>query len=99
SQWLARQPAYVELRFVPAASPLAVSLFPGLAPQSTTGDLAVVADDGGVYRGANAWIMCLWALREHRALAYTFSAPALAGGARRFVAWVSEHRGWLGSVS
>jgi hypothetical protein len=39
-------------------------------------EITVVGDGGQVYRGAAAWIVCLWALREHRRLAHRLSTPA-----------------------
>jgi predicted DCC family thiol-disulfide oxidoreductase YuxK len=95
--WLARQPSYLPLNFIAAGSEQARRLYPQLDPQSTLRDVTVVTDTGAVYRGANAWVMCLWALRDHRALAYTLSTPTMAPRARRFVAWISLHRSWLGS--
>ncbi|MEU4009686.1 DUF393 domain-containing protein [Streptomyces pseudogriseolus] len=82
--WLAKRPQLVPLRFVPAGSPAARQLFPGLDHGSTLSEITVVGDGGQVYRGAAAWIVTLWALRDHRRLAHRLSTPAgmpLAKGA------------------
>jgi len=97
TDWLKQQPTYLPLYFVPAGSAEARHRFPQLDPRTTLKDVTVVADNGGVYRGSNAWIMCLWALRDHRALAYTLSTPGNAPKARKFVAFLSRHRSLLGS--
>jgi predicted DCC family thiol-disulfide oxidoreductase YuxK len=97
--WLSRQSVYVQLRFIPAGSTWARRLYPELDAAQTLRDITVVGDNGAVYRGSNAWVMCLWALREHRLLAYRLSTPSMAPRARRFIAWFSEHRSWLGSVA
>jgi predicted DCC family thiol-disulfide oxidoreductase YuxK len=90
--WLERQPAYVELEFVPAGSPEVRQRWPQLDPAETLKELTVVADTGEVYVDDAAWLMCLWALRGHRAQADWLATPALRPLARRFVHWVSDNR-------
>jgi len=87
--WLARQPAYVELDFLPGASPLAGRRFP-MVPGPR---LTVVADDGAVYRGDDAYVMCLWALVEHRETALHLSAPARRRFARQVVESLAAAKG------
>ncbi|MFJ4472210.1 thiol-disulfide oxidoreductase DCC family protein [Streptomyces sp. NPDC089424] len=82
--WLARQRQLVPLDLVPAGSAEARRRLPGLDHGTTLDDITVVGDGGQVYRGAAAWIVTLWALREHRPLAHRLSTPAgmrLARGA------------------
>ena len=86
------------LRFIPAASGAARRRFPLLDPAETLRDITVVDDAGRVYRGPKAWVMCLWATREHRARALSLAQPTLWPLAKRFVAWVSTHREALGGV-
>jgi predicted DCC family thiol-disulfide oxidoreductase YuxK len=90
--WLAAQPQYVRLEFIPAGSELARSRFPDLDPASTLRELTVIGDGGEVYRGAKAWLMTLWALREHRETALRWSTPERMPYARRLVASVSRYR-------
>ena len=52
----------------------------------------MISDEGGVYRGADAWIMCLYALVEYREWALRLSAPALKPFARGAFALVSASR-------
>ncbi|NIL49463.1 DUF393 domain-containing protein [Streptomyces sp. 2BBP-J2] len=73
--WLVKRPQLVPLDFVPAGSPAARGRFPGLDPGSTLSEITVVGDGGQVYRGAAAWIVTLWALRDHRRLAHRLSTP------------------------
>ncbi|MFD7435034.1 thiol-disulfide oxidoreductase DCC family protein [Streptomyces sp. NPDC059861] len=82
--WLARQRQLVPLDLVPAGSAEARRRFPGLDHRTTLDDITVIGDGGQVYQGAAAWIVTLWALREHRPLAHRLSTPAgtrLAKGA------------------
>jgi predicted DCC family thiol-disulfide oxidoreductase YuxK len=86
--WLARQPAYVALRLLAAGSIEALAQFPTIP----AGELAVVSDSGQVWRGDNAWIICLWALCEYRQWATRLASPMLRPLARQAFAAVSQHR-------
>ncbi|MGW6904543.1 thiol-disulfide oxidoreductase DCC family protein [Streptomyces sp. NPDC054940] len=82
--WLAKQPQLVPLELVPAGSEEARRRHPDLDHAATLDDITVVGDAGQVYRGSTAWIVTLWALREHRPLAHRLSTPSgarLAKGA------------------
>jgi predicted DCC family thiol-disulfide oxidoreductase YuxK len=96
--WLERERLYVPLRFVAAGSGEAKRRFPGLDPADTLRDIAVVDDAGNVYRGAKAWVMCLWATRRYRGWAGTLTGPELWPLAKRLVGWMSRHRRRLGPV-
>lgn len=91
--WLATQPQYVTLDFVPAGSPEAARRFPALRDAGE--ELTVVDDEGGVYRAADAFIMCLWALVEYRELADELSSVLLKPFARATFALVSGSRRWI----
>lgn len=94
--WLEGRAAYVPLRFVAAGSERARALFPALDHAASLGEITVVRPDGGVYRGERAYLMVLWALREHRELALRLAAPGLRPHARRALAWLTKHRSRLG---
>lgn len=91
-EWLAAQPQSVPLSFVPAASPQARTLFPGLDPAATLRDLTVVAADGRVWHAESAWVVALWCLTEHRALAERLAQPALLPTVRTAVAAIGAGR-------
>ncbi|MFV0134063.1 thiol-disulfide oxidoreductase DCC family protein [Streptomyces sp. HMX87] len=91
--WLRRQPQLVPLEPVPAGSEEARRRFPGLDHAATLDEITVVGDAGQVYRGAAAWIVTLWALREHRPLAHRLSTPAGARLARGAVLAAARWRG------
>jgi len=95
--WLVEQPKYVEMEFLPAAMAEAVRRFPELAAPGEEEELIVVSDEGGVYRGTAAWIMCLWALVEYREWSLRLSNPALMPLARGAFALVSASRKKLSS--
>ncbi|MGW7681173.1 thiol-disulfide oxidoreductase DCC family protein [Kribbella sp. NPDC054772] len=90
--WLAAQrPApdgrggVVRLRFVAAGSADARALYPSLDHAATLREVTVVADDGSVYVGDRAWIVCLWATGEHRHTAVRLASPAMRPVARAVV--------------
>jgi predicted DCC family thiol-disulfide oxidoreductase YuxK len=91
-RWLARQPAYLELTFVPAGSERALRLFPGLTHGDHVEELVVISDDGAVYRDSRAWIMSLYALEEYREWAARLAHPLLAPLAREAFALISRQR-------
>ncbi|GAB2637665.1 thiol-disulfide oxidoreductase DCC family protein [Kribbella swartbergensis] len=90
--WLAAQrPApngqggVVRLRFVAAGSADARALYPELDHAATLREVTVVADDGSVYVGDRAWIVCLWTTWEHRRTAVRLASPAMRPVARAMV--------------
>jgi predicted DCC family thiol-disulfide oxidoreductase YuxK len=91
--WLAMQPAYITLEFLAAGSPEAARRFPSLA--GAREDLTVIDEDGGVYRGPDAFIMCLYALVDYRELSEELAAPMLRPFAKAAFRLVSASRGWL----
>ncbi|QBJ94222.1 DUF393 domain-containing protein [Streptomyces seoulensis] len=91
--WLVRQSQLVPLELVPAGSDEALARFPGVDPAKTLEEVTVIGDSGQVYRGAAAWVVVLWALREHRPLAHRLSTPAGALLARGAVLAAAKYRG------
>ena len=80
---------------MPAGGRLAGTRFPELVRQ--TGELIVISDLGGVYRDADAWLMCLYALVEYREWSSRLAAPALRPFARVMFETLSASRHWLSS--
>src|SRR5579864_6210842 len=78
--WLAAQPKRIPLRVVPSSS--LAKLYPALAARRLQEELTVVSDEGAVYLGDNAWLMCLYALTRYRRMALRLSRPALRPFAR-----------------
>ncbi|MEX0173226.1 thiol-disulfide oxidoreductase DCC family protein [Streptomyces sp. LMG1-1-1.1] len=74
--WLLRQRRLVPLDLVPAGSQEAMRRFPDLDHAATLREITVVGDRGQVYRETAAWIVCLWALADHRPTAHWLATPA-----------------------
>jgi predicted DCC family thiol-disulfide oxidoreductase YuxK len=90
--WLMSKPKYLELVFVPASSDEARSRYPQLDHSLTLTDLTVISDQGAVYSGPKAWLMCLWALREYREWSLRLSSPELLPTAKRVISMISQNR-------
>lgn len=91
-EWLERQPAFLEVECLWSRAHETASRFPGLVGPGPA-DLIVVDDEGGVYRGATAWIMCLYALRDYREWSFRLASPALLPFARKAFEGLSASRG------
>ncbi|MFD3550243.1 thiol-disulfide oxidoreductase DCC family protein [Streptomyces sp. NPDC058655] len=90
--WLLAQHSLVPIALVPAASYEAQRRFPHLDHASTLKEITVVGDAGQVWRGTDAFIVCLWALTDHRARAYWLATPAGRPFARAFMYSASKWR-------
>nr|WP_028797868.1 DCC1-like thiol-disulfide oxidoreductase family protein [Streptomyces purpureus] len=90
--WLLRQHQLVPIELVPAGSQEARRRFPGLDHDATLAEITVVGDAGQIYRGTSAWIVCLWALAEHRPRAHWLATPAGAPFARACVLAAAKWR-------
>ena len=94
-KWLVAQPAFVELFFIPLQSAEITDHFPGLKEWDQldlSEKLVVVSDEGAVYQGQHAWIMCLYALRDYRAWSQRLAHPTLFPFARHVCELVSRNR-------
>lgn len=99
-EWLEKQPAYLDLEFLPTQSQAVILRFPLLEHDKDCDELVVISDEGGVYRGDRAWIMCLYALKEYREWALRLTGHRLRPLARRVFRMISSNRRgisrWMG---
>tara|TARA_R110002126_G_scaffold65642_1_gene167390 strand:- start:866 stop:1354 length:489 start_codon:yes stop_codon:yes gene_type:complete len=95
-RWLERQDLYVPLEFVPCSTPRAEFRFPTLDHDLSAKDVTVVSPDGEIWRGAEAWIVCLWATHRWRGLSAEMSHPGQMHRARGFFEMVGRHRDRIG---
>jgi predicted DCC family thiol-disulfide oxidoreductase YuxK len=93
--WLMKQPAFVPLSFIALQSNEAQLRFPGIDALKPNEQLLVISNDGSVYRGAHAWIMCLWALQNYREHAQRMAHPILLPFARIVCELLSRNRFFL----
>lgn len=88
--WLEKQPSYVELELIAKDSFEVARRFPGL--QCPDDELVVIDDHGGVYRGPDAFIICLYATEAYRPWALRLGSDALKPLARLAFELVSGNR-------
>ena len=72
-KWLDKQPKFVQVRCVPAQTADLHGC--PIDKKVLLERITVTASDGAVYRGTNAWITVLWALRNYRRWALRFARP------------------------
>ncbi len=80
--WLAAQPTVCPLEFVPFQALELMARFAGIDDFQRRGPLLVVSDEGGVYAGPSAFVICLHALEDYQDWAFRLSAPMLLPLAR-----------------
>jgi len=88
--WLLDEPTYFPLELVPAGSLEAEVRWPHLDPFETLAELTAVDDEGGVYRGEDAYLLVLYALVDYRAWALS-----LARGERRLLRRLVQVLEWV----
>src|SRR5438034_5948873 len=93
--WLMKQAAFVPLVFIALQSDEARQRFPEIEKLRPNEQLLVISDDGSVYRGANAWIMCLWVLENYREHAQRLAHPVLLPLAKLVCELLSRNRFFL----
>lgn len=91
-EWMADQPVFVRLIFHPFQSAEAQRICPWLPQLQPDQQLIVMSDEGGIYVGEKAWLICLYALRHYRGWSEKLAAPALRPLARRICLLVSHNR-------
>ena len=92
ASWLQRQQTLVPVQLVAAQSARVAGCPIGL--ESLLARLTVTASDGAVYRGTNAWIVVLWALRDYRALSLRFAMPRWRPWAERLFGAITGIASW-----
>lgn len=96
--WLMQQRAFVPLVFIAFQSGEAQRRFLGIDALKPEEQLLLISDEGAVYRGANAWIMCLWALENYRQHAQRLAHPALLPLAKLVCELLSRNRFFLSNA-
>jgi hypothetical protein len=90
-----KQRAFVPLVFIGFQSDEAQRRFPAMDALKPDEQLLAISDDGDVYRGAHAWIMCLWALEKYREYAQRLAHPGMLPLAKAVCESLSRNRLFL----
>lgn len=91
-QWLQEQPAFLDLAFTPLQAIDLEERFPSISRFNPRRQLLVISNEGGVYAGPAAWIMCLYALEDYRELSLRLANPRLMPYAKRICELISNNR-------
>ncbi|MCR9248177.1 MAG: DUF393 domain-containing protein [bacterium] len=87
ADWLRDRPRYVPIHLVAAQRAAATGCPFDL--QSLLAQVTVVASDGAVYRGTNAWLVVLWGLRDYRGWSLRLAADNRRKWAERLFAVIT----------
>ncbi len=91
-QWLMAQEKYFPVEFMAYQSCRAREACPQLMELNPDKEIVVMADNGQIYQGGSAWIMCLYALRRYRELSFKLAHPMLLPLAKKMCHVVSNNR-------
>ena len=92
AEWLHGQPRAFPVEFVAYQSPRAAERFPGLAALDPARVMVVRTREGGIHRGAEAWVWCLYSSAAHQDLAKRLAGPCLLPVAERVCRLLAANR-------
>jgi len=76
-EWINRQKRAFEVRFIPYQADEAEERFPGIGRLDPAREMIVRICTGKIYRGAEAWVWCLYSCAHYRKTARRLASPAL----------------------
>ena len=97
-EWIYRQERAFEIQFTPYQAAEAERLFPGLATLDPAREMVVRTDEGTIYRGAKAWVWCLYSCVNYRKTARRLSGPKLLPIAIRACQLLAANRHGLSKI-
>ena len=92
AMWLAAQIKYVPIVLISAQQAIKLPQYAHIDMSDPPEDLIVVTDDHRVYRNDEAFLLCLYMLRNYRHWAKILSAPNLRPLARKAYFYLSRNR-------
>jgi len=97
-EWIHRQRRAFEIRFLPYQASEAELCFPGLHQLDPAREMVVRTSDGGVYRGAEAWVWCLYSCANYRNVARKLASPRVLPLAIRACRLLAANRHGLSKI-
>ena len=83
---------------MPYQAERAEEVFPGIHTLDPAREMIVRTETGEIYRGAEAWVMCLYSCANHRDLAKRLARPAMLAVAIRVCHLLAANRHGLSKV-
>ena len=97
-EWINRQPRAFEVKFVPYQAARAEEIFPGVAALDPAREMIVRTSEGEIFRGAQAWVWCLFSCGNYRKLARRLAKPTMLGVATQVCRLLAANRHGLSKV-
>ena len=76
-EWIARQPRAFRIGFIPYQAPDAERVFPGIGALDPAREMVVRTTGNEIFRGAEAWVWCLYSCANHQEAARRLAGPRL----------------------
>lgn len=97
-EWVNAQERSFGVNFIPYQSDRAEEVFPGVGTLDPAREMIVRSDDGKIFRGAEAWVWCLFSCRKYQAVAVRLAQPGMLGVAVRACRILAANRHCLSKV-
>lgn len=91
-EWVHRQQRAYVVSFVAYQSPRAEALFSGVTKLDPERDLIVRTDQAAVFRGEEAWVLCLHSCKNYQNWARRLASPRMLPLARKLCDLIATHR-------
>lgn len=92
ASWLKNQPHYYVVKLLPYQSKEAAAIFPELKRYHPEKQMVVRTSTKEVFQGAQSWVICLHACKDHRAKALKMRSPLLMPLAAKLCKVMATHR-------
>jgi predicted DCC family thiol-disulfide oxidoreductase YuxK len=76
-EWINRQTRAFRIQFIPYQAAHAERIFPGLGTLDPAREMVVRTSENEVYRGAEAWVWCLYSCANYQTAARRLGGPGL----------------------
>jgi len=97
-EWVNRQPRALSIQFIPYQATEAEKTFPGIGTLDPAREMIVRTDKGEIYRGAEAWVWCLYSCKNHQTAAHKLASPSLLPLAKHSCRILASNRHSLSKV-
>lgn len=76
-EWINRQPRAFPISFIPYQATHAEQVFPGLGTLDPAREMVVRTSEQEIFRGAEAWVWCLYSCANYQNAARRLGSPSL----------------------
>lgn len=97
-EWVNKQSRSYRVDFIPYQSREAEHVFPGIGTLDPAREMIVRTDEGQIFRGAEAWVLCLNSCANYQAAARKLASPGLIAVAVRACRLLAANRHSLSKV-